>query len=224
MITQIGTHAPESGSVIRLSPGGAWGADLQQRIREARKEVVLAVCEPILPQRRYPAGEALVRDMLTTGKRVQLLFSSDYAGSRDQGAVSAFPYGDRIRVTYTSFQNTLIIDHRAAIVWSAVNGRPEAFVFNQNSLVDAIHRTVTGAWSSALSLRDHAELQRRDFDATTVSVIRYLGFGVTDEVAARELSVSLRTYRRYVANVMERLGVATRYQLGVRVAELGLSQ
>ncbi|MEU7144848.1 hypothetical protein ABZ942_35785 [Nocardia sp. NPDC046473] len=62
----------------------------------------------------------------------------------------------------------------------------------------------------------------RAFDALTVAVVTAMSAGLKDEAAARRLSVSLRTYRRYVAEVMTRLGVATRFQLGVRAAELGI--
>ncbi|NEE20393.1 response regulator transcription factor, partial [Streptomyces sp. SID7499] len=44
----------------------------------------------------------------------------------------------------------------------------------------------------------------------------------TDEVAARELTVSVRTYRRYVAEIMTLLDATSRFQAGVRAAELGL--
>ncbi|MFI6996899.1 hypothetical protein [Nocardia sp. NPDC050175] len=60
------------------------------------------------------------------------------------------------------------------------------------------------------------------FNALTVAVVTAMNAGLKDEAAARRLSVSLRTYRRYVAEVMTSLGVATRFQLGVRAAELGL--
>lgn len=62
----------------------------------------------------------------------------------------------------------------------------------------------------------------REFDAVTVAVVNAMNAGLKDEAAARKLSVSLRTYRRYVAEAMAGLGVATRFQLGVRAAELGM--
>lgn len=69
-------------------------------------------------------------------------------------------------------------------------------------------------------MRDGRELA--EFDALTLAVVDAMSTGLKDEAAARRLSVSLRTYRRYVADIMTRLGVATRFQLGVRAAELGI--
>lgn len=40
-----------------------------------------------------------------------------------------------------------------------------------------------------------------------------------DEIAARELDISVRTYRRYVADLMARLGAANRFQAALRAKE-----
>jgi DNA-binding NarL/FixJ family response regulator len=49
-----------------------------------------------------------------------------------------------------------------------------------------------------------------------------LGSGLTDEAAAKRIGVSLRTYRRRVAELMARLEVDSRFQAGLRAGELGL--
>nr|WP_244891539.1 LuxR C-terminal-related transcriptional regulator [Rhodococcus erythropolis] len=85
-----------------------------------------------------------------------------------------------------------------------------------------MEKALTRVWSSGLPLRDHIDLRRRDFDNIAIAIIRALSAGSTDEVAARQLSVSPRTYRRHLASIMERLGITTRFQLGARAAELGL--
>ncbi|GGW13183.1 hypothetical protein GCM10018980_71520 [Streptomyces capoamus] len=53
-------------------------------------------------------------------------------------------------------------------------------------------------------------------------VLRRLRDGFTDEVAARELGVPVRTYRRYVAEIMTLLGAESRFQAGVYAAALGM--
>ncbi|WP_327145299.1 hypothetical protein [Nocardia sp. NBC_01327] len=223
VISEIGEPDLGVGDVARISPGEDWGIDLQRRLRGAREEIVVAISDPIQLQRQYPVGELVIREMLAVGTEVKLLMSSKYADSRDREALLAgCPLSDLIRVTYSDFRNTMIIDRRVAIVWARVGEAAEAYVFTENTLMEAIHRLMTQTWSSALSLRDHADLQHKEFDATAISVVKCLNAGVTDEVAARMLSVSLRTYRRYVADVMARLEAPTRFQLGVRAAELGL--
>ncbi|MEV0087319.1 hypothetical protein [Saccharopolyspora sp. NPDC050642] len=53
-------------------------------------------------------------------------------------------------------------------------------------------------------------------------VLKMLYAGHTYEVAAQELAVSVRTYRRCVAEIVELLGANSRFQAGVRAAEVGL--
>ncbi|WP_369137423.1 helix-turn-helix transcriptional regulator [Modestobacter versicolor] len=52
-------------------------------------------------------------------------------------------------------------------------------------------------------------------------ILSSLALGEKDEVAARTLQVSLRTYRRYVAVLLEELGATSRFQAGVFAAERG---
>lgn len=55
-------------------------------------------------------------------------------------------------------------------------------------------------------------------------MLRALGSGATDEAAARELGMSLRTYRRRVAELLTSLEAASRFQAGLRAGELGLTR
>ncbi|MGC0375086.1 hypothetical protein [Streptomyces sp. SAI-229] len=50
-------------------------------------------------------------------------------------------------------------------------------------------------------------------------VLRQLSRGVKDEVAARELGMALRTYRRTVARLMEVLQAGSRFQAGYLAAQ-----
>ncbi|TDP37663.1 regulatory LuxR family protein [Nocardia ignorata] len=209
--------------IAQLIPGGEWSTDLQRRLKSVQREIVLAVSDPIRMERRYPTAELLVRDMLTVGKRVRILVSPKYADSRGERALRAgCPLIDRIRVTYTDFHNAMIVDRREAVVWASADGAPRAYLFTGKVLPGSIGKFVTRAWSVGLPLRNHMELRRKDFDSTAITVMRYLNAGVTDEVAARQLSVSPRTYRRHVADIMARLDTTTRFQLGARAVELGL--
>lgn len=54
------------------------------------------------------------------------------------------------------------------------------------------------------------------------TVLRKLCDGVKDEAAARQMSVSVRTYRRHVAHLLRVLGASSRFEAGVKVAESGL--
>ncbi|MER5883126.1 LuxR C-terminal-related transcriptional regulator [Streptomyces sp. NPDC001941] len=59
-------------------------------------------------------------------------------------------------------------------------------------------------------------------DSVQSQVLRLLCSGAKDEAAARQMGVSVRTYRRYVARILKSLDVTSRFQAGIRAAELGL--
>jgi DNA-binding NarL/FixJ family response regulator len=55
-------------------------------------------------------------------------------------------------------------------------------------------------------------------------ILQTLATGLTDEAAARRLGISLRTYRRRVAGLMNLLEADSRFQAGVHAAERGLTR
>jgi DNA-binding NarL/FixJ family response regulator len=74
-------------------------------------------------------------------------------------------------------------------------------------------------------LWDHAEdvaAARRAEDSVQATVLTYLYAGTLDDAAAREMGISVRTYRRYVARVLRSLNVTSRFQAGVKAANLKL--
>lgn len=69
-------------------------------------------------------------------------------------------------------------------------------------------------WSASAALLD-VEL--------TAEVLGRLCAGSKDETSARQMNVSVRTYRRHVAAIMKVLGVNSRFEAGLRVGELGMA-
>jgi DNA-binding NarL/FixJ family response regulator len=54
------------------------------------------------------------------------------------------------------------------------------------------------------------------------AVLELMMLGAKDESIARQLGVSLRTVRRRIADLMDELGAATRFQAGMEAARRGL--
>lgn len=74
-----------------------------------------------------------------------------------------------------------------------------------------------GAARAAESEADDQCLFGRD-----LLIVRMLAEGRTDSAIARALGVSSRTLRRAIGSVMKQLGAESRFQAGLRAAELGL--
>jgi DNA-binding CsgD family transcriptional regulator len=54
------------------------------------------------------------------------------------------------------------------------------------------------------------------------SLLELLAQGLKDEVVARRLGMSVRTCRRHIASLMQDLGAESRFEAGVKAAQLGL--
>ena len=114
----------------------------------------------------------------------------------------------------------LVVDDR--VVLSEFGDRRVTLI-RVPEIVHAIGTLFESVWSSAVPAMNGSII----FDCPHRSVIARrilsaLHAGVPDEVAARELNVSVRTYGRYVAEIMWALGASSRFQAGVRAAKTGL--
>lgn len=127
-----------------------------------------------------------------------------------------------IRVARVPPLQALLIDGTTGLVVaeSAVGRR--ASLIRAPEVLHTLHILFESVWSNAVPAGERIVFGGRDRAMLARQILGALRAGVTDEVAARELTVSVRTYRRYVAEIMALLGANSRFQAGVRAAELGL--
>ncbi|MBB5075309.1 hypothetical protein [Nonomuraea endophytica] len=126
--------------------------------------------------------------------------------------------GDRHRVVDEPIQQLVIMDRQTAFVpirpdnpgFGALMIRAPGIVV---TLIDLFEQT----WRRA------TDLEPDDADPTSLErrVLELLDRVGKDEVAARAMGVSVRTFRGYVADLMGRLGAASRFQIGTRAKERG---
>lgn len=127
-----------------------------------------------------------------------------------------------LRVTRVPRLQMLIVDGRSSMVTTAGSAGRQTSVVQATSFVRTLNQLFEGLWAQAVSVKDRIDLVECGQLLAPTEVLERLRAGETDEVAARELAVSVRTYRRYVAEIMKLLGTYSRFQTGVRAAELGL--
>ncbi|MCC3769978.1 LuxR family transcriptional regulator [Streptomyces sp. UNOC14_S4] len=95
-------------------------------------------------------------------------------------------------------------------------------VIRAPAIVRLLCELFDGIWQGAAAAGPGAVLDGRMRTELTRKILALLRAGVTDEVAARKLAISVRTYRRHVAEIMTMIGSSSRFQAGVKAAELGL--
>jgi len=132
-----------------------------------------------------------------------------------------------VRVCDGQLPEALFIDGQIVYVRNeppdpARDGGRQASLVEDPAAVQALELMFAGTWGNAVALEDYPRLGGRLCPANARRILECLRTGHTDEVAARDMQVSLRTYRRYVAEIMRELGAGSRFQAGVRAVELGL--
>lgn len=114
----------------------------------------------------------------------------------------------------------LIVDGRTALAAAGPADGWRVSLIRAPEIVHAMRTLFQSTWSGAALLNDSLVFGERT--ALARRILSGLQKGLTDEAAARELSVSVRTYGRYVAETMAALGATTRSQAGAHAARLGL--
>ncbi|KQV15480.1 MULTISPECIES: response regulator transcription factor [unclassified Kitasatospora] len=128
--------------------------------------------------------------------------------------------GARIRVSDRAVERLVAYDEEVAVV--PVDPRRSArgaLVIRQPGLVSSMVRLFEEIWSSAYDLE--GPTAAGPLSAADREVLRILCAVDKDEIGARQMGVSLRTFRRYVADLMLRLNAANRFHAAMLAKEAG---
>ncbi|MEV6958241.1 LuxR C-terminal-related transcriptional regulator [Streptomyces sp. NPDC051207] len=129
-----------------------------------------------------------------------------------------------VRVFPHELCGIVVVDGTSAFLRLGARGAGDgrAAMVTDCAAVSTLQLLYAGVWSRGRKLVDHPELSPRLRSDLTRRILEQLRSGRTDATAARELQVSLRTYRRHVAEIMRELNATSRFQAGVRAVEIGL--
>lgn len=126
-----------------------------------------------------------------------------------------------LRVTGHALAGSLLTDGAAALIHATGDSTGDLLLRDQTA-VRVLALLFMGAWEASLPWQGYLRLDAYLATDTARGVLGWLRAGSTDAVAAREMGLSLRTYRRHVARILECLSVCSRFSAGTRAAELQL--
>ena len=131
-------------------------------------------------------------------------------------------YGAEVRIATDRLTETMLVDRRVAIMAGDPDERPRRYrVVSAPEVVQGVGALMDAAWR-AVTPRAVYETSLAGLRDLAPSLLDALASGSKDEAAARALGMSLRTYRRRVAELMAAVGATSRFQAGLRARELGL--
>lgn len=173
------------------------------------------------------------RRLLERGVRVRVIYDpaglrgNDHALDNDmQPGVAA---GEEARILAGSSTKMMLFDDRAALlpIESAPREFTAAVVVHPSALLDALIDLFERCWHQALPLHlpgTAPQAGPAGPDGPSREELRLLGLltaGLTDEVIARHLDVSIRTAQRRLQTLQERLGARTRFQTAMHAIRRG---
>jgi DNA-binding CsgD family transcriptional regulator len=128
--------------------------------------------------------------------------------------------GGEVRTAPTLPPRMVLFDYQVALVPVDLgNTRRGAVQLTVPGAIAALVALFEQVWQTAVPLGDESKRADGDLTSQERELLRLLSQGVTDEVAARELGISLRTERRMMATLMQRLGARSRFEAGMRASE-----
>jgi DNA-binding NarL/FixJ family response regulator len=202
---------------VARTEGSSIAEVLQSLIPTARHTVCAMLAEP--DQFTYSALELL--EDAPAHVTVRVLCAAEVADSSLVSSAAGPGSRFAVRVSRRELRAIVVVDGVAALV-RAEGAAGQALVVHDVATVRALELFFASTWSRGHRLAGHRQLSPRLRTELARDILERLLAGLTDETAARELNVSLRTYRRYVAEIIRELNANSRFQAGVRAVELGL--
>ncbi|MFF5263076.1 DNA-binding response regulator [Actinomadura viridis] len=194
---------------------------------QAREEFVCAATDPgtwVMPD---------VRERIVTqrwnpppGLKVCKLYNPRALADEDseRHLLAMAGRGVAVRICPTGLpQETIIIDRRVAVLAGPpVQGTRTYTVVRSPDVVESVRSLYRATWEASIDLAEYRRGRPPALGDQSREILRLLAEGFKDETAARRLGLSLRTYRRRVAEILTLLDADSRFQAGLRAHELGL--
>lgn len=166
---------------------------------------------------RYLGGHAV-----RSGVRFRTIFpdSARTAPKQCRHLATLALAGADVRTMPTVPMDAIIVDGQIALL-PAERSASGVAALELSSVVTATRHLFDRLWPDAVPFADTdlpADLELTPRERETLEL---LAAGATDEVVAAQLGVAVRTVRRTVAVLMNRLGARSRFQAGVKAAGQG---
>jgi DNA-binding CsgD family transcriptional regulator/sugar-specific transcriptional regulator TrmB len=131
--------------------------------------------------------------------------------------------GAEVRTAPVVPPRMVIFDRQVAVIpVDPDDTRAGAICTREQGVVSTMVRVWTQAWETAAPLRaDQSAEDGEELTASERALLLLQARGMTDEAVAKRLGIGLRTVRRQMSKLMERLGATSRFEAGLKAAQRG---
>ncbi|QIX25413.1 response regulator transcription factor [Nocardioides sp. JQ2195] len=203
-------------SDVELRAGHDVHATLRAWVSESRGDLMwLRPDQWKLPQE--PAMSRAVRAALARGQRSRAIYPARVLEEAPRSLFERMDAGEEVRLVPEVPSRMAVVAGVGAVVpevWGVANQR--RILLRQVGMTAVLAELFEEIWSRAVVVPGAA---RGDTDRRML--LQQMGRGMRDEQIARTMGLSLRTVRRRVADLLQELGVDTRFQAGVEAVRRG---
>ncbi|KUO16866.1 LuxR family transcriptional regulator [Streptomyces dysideae] len=221
---RLAASGAEGGTAIRVLDGDS-------RIQAALDEATAACASEVLTVQpggirpEHELTEGLHRAMALRGRGVRMRDLYTHVARHGQGLLNYLELmSDSVEArTLDEVIDRLILFDRTVAFIPANTNRTMALELRHPGLVQYLVTVFERLWRLAIPLT--ASLPDTGIEGIShreQSIAALLAEGHQDAVIAERLGISVRTCRAHIARLSETLGAASRTQLGVRIAQVGL--
>ncbi|MBR7838931.1 LuxR family transcriptional regulator [Actinospica durhamensis] len=200
-------------------------ARIEQLARDVRSELCSVTPGAALPAQTLELGRPVDALMLERGITLQVLYQDAVRNSTATFAYAQWmtEQGAQVRTAPLLPPRLLIFDREYALVpIDPSDPAAGALCTREPGMLASLIALFEQAWNTAIPLgADKTPDGATGLTSTERTLLTLLAGGMTDEAAAKRLGVSLRTVRRQMAGLMERLNASSRFEAGLKAAQRG---
>ncbi|MGW0393167.1 helix-turn-helix transcriptional regulator [Streptomyces sp. NPDC003042] len=178
-----------------------------------------------VPAAQFKASEPLTEDLIARGVKIRTIYQD--AIRNDAACLEHARWlterGGEIRTVPSLPMRMVIADGESALMpIDPSDSAQGAVLLREPGAVAAFCALFEAVWETANPFGAPPRRRLDDPGSQPRELLRLLAQGYTDEAAARRLGISLRSERRLITELMEKLDAQSRFQLGQRAVEHGL--
>ncbi|GAA3252422.1 hypothetical protein GCM10010532_100160 [Dactylosporangium siamense] len=221
-VERAGSRADRS--LIRLDGVDAVRARMEQLATSATSECLSMNAGAADRPDSRTASAPLNQRALERGVAIRAICRESFRNDVDTLAAARWlvGLGGQMRTVPTLPMPMVIVDRQVAILplnpHDAADGAIEV---DNPGVLAATCALFEHIWATGTPFGDDAATDANGCLPQEQALIAIIAAGHTDEHAARKLGVSLRTVRRMMSELMDRLGAESRFQAGVAAAKQG---
>lgn len=178
-----------------------------------------------VPEAQFKASNPLTEELIARGVKIRTIYQDSIRN--DPASLEHARWlterGGAIRTAPSLPMRMVIADREYAFTpIDPLDSAQGAVLLREPGAVAAFCALFEAFWETATPFGEPARRSLDDPGSQPRELLRLLAQGYTDEAAARRLGISLRSERRLISELMEKLEAQSRFQLGQRAVEHGL--